>query len=103
MPPVDRLVLPPGMTLDQLLTEWPDEPLPNVAGFDRLYQSDDQGIQWLSEQLESQQVIDIVIKHHGDAGLARVLKGVAQACSTKKIHMSPRIVSIANYYGMTVY
>jgi hypothetical protein len=35
------LKLPHGFTLDDLLSEPPDEPLPNIAGFDRLYQEDD--------------------------------------------------------------
>ena len=71
MPEPRKLQLPPGMTLDTVLTEWPDEPLPNIAGFDRLYQSDDeQGITWLSEQLDSQQVIGIILQHHGEAGLS---------------------------------
>ena len=103
LPPERPLILPPGVSLDQLLCDYPDEPLPSVAGFDRLYQSEDvDQIRRLNELAESQQFVSIVLKHHGEAGLAIVLKGIAKASSHLGMHMQPRIAAIAAYNNWPV-
>lgn len=103
LPPDRQLVLPPGVTLDQLLSVWPDQPLPNVAAFERLYQSKDTDqIRRLNELAESQQFVSTVLKHHGEAGLRKVLEGIARASSVLKVHMAPRIASVAAYNGWEV-
>jgi len=99
-----KLHVPRGLNLDMLLSQQPDEPLPNVAGFDRLYEDaipDD--LRWLCHWIDSQHTVDIIIQHHGMDGLNRVLKGIANACSQHRVHMTPRIASIAGFYEMTVW
>lgn len=102
--PQRKLKLPTGMTLDMLLGANPDAPLPNIAGFDRLYQdSDPMNLRRLCMWADSQETCDIVIKWHGHEGLNRVLRGIAKACAVQRVHMSPRIRSIASFYEMAVY
>ena len=53
--------------------------------------------------IEPQRVCTIIGKHHGSKGLQRVLKGIAQACSVKKIPMLPRVRAVAEFYELEVY
>ena len=77
-----HLTIPNGMTFDSLLSTWPDEPLPNIAGFDLLAAQGSEGqITKLVAWIEPQQVCNVIIKHHGAAGLQRVLKGIATAAA----------------------
>lgn len=98
------LRIPNGMTLDTLLSTWPDEPLPNISGFDTLAAQGTPGqITKLVAWIEPQQVCGVIIKHHGHAGLQRVLKGIAQAASKHKIPMQPRVQAVAEFYGMEIF
>ena len=99
-----HLEIPHGMTFDTLLSTWPDEPLPNIAGFDTLAAQSTPGqITKLVAWIEPQQVCGVILKHHGASGLQRVLKGVAEAAAKHRIPMPPRVQSIAEFYGLDVY
>lgn len=90
-----------GLSLEQILFRTPDEPLPSIAGFDRI-ESREQAVQ-LNDWIQSQRTCTIILKHHGDAGLRAVLKGIASACSKFKVPMTSRVKSAATAYGMKVY
>ena len=99
-----HLKIPEGLTFDTLLSTWPDEPLPNISGFDTLAAQGNPGqITKLVAWIEPQQVCGVILKHHGAKGLQRVLKGIAAAASKHQIAMRPRVQSIAEFYGMQVY
>lgn len=99
-----HLDVPQGMTLDTLISTWPDEPLPNISAFDTLAAQADKGqVQKLIAWIEPQQVCGVIIKHHGHDGLQRVLKGIARAAAKHKLPMAPRVRSIAEFYGMETY
>lgn len=102
-----ELNIPPGMTLDSLLIG-PGHPEDferlNLAAFDRLadtHNADD--LRWLNDWIAPQETVNLILQKHGRPGLVRVLKGIAQASSQKKVHMSDRIASIAGFYEYTVY
>jgi len=96
--------IPNGMTFDTLLSTWPDEPLPNISGFDKLTGQAAPGqIASLNAWIEPQQVCGVIIKHHGPNGLRRVLEGIARASAAHKIPMGLRVASVAEFYGLTVY
>ena len=99
------LKIPKGMNIDTLLFPVPeDAPLPSIAGFDTLKDTHNVSeLEWLSQWADSQLVVNMILKHHGDKGLTRVLKGIAIACSEKQVHMTPRIASIAGFYNLQVY
>ena len=100
----DLLDIPHGMTFDTLLSTWPAKPLPNIAAFDTLKaQGLDGQIRGLNYWIEPQQVCNVIIKHHGANGLRRVLKGIAEASSVKKIPMGMRVRVIAEYYELETY
>jgi hypothetical protein len=98
------LPVPEGLTLTTLLSEYPDEPLPNIAGFDVLAgQGSRKQIADLMDWIEPQQVCNVVLKHHGADGLRRVLMGIAKAASKQRIPMRGRVQSVAEYYDLEVF
>jgi hypothetical protein len=99
-----KLNIPRGYNLDTILSTTPDQPLPSVAGFDRLHEDKTPDeLRWLCQWIDAQHTVDTIIKHHGQGGLNRVLKGIARACSIHRVHMTPRIASIAGFYEMAVF
>ena len=95
-----QILPPPGMTLSQLLCAWPgknyDEPLPNIAGFDRLAElGDTWQIRQLVDWIEPQTTCSYIMRHHGAEGLKRVLRGIALACSRNNVHMRSRTAAMA--------
>ena len=95
-------------TLSQILCAWPgvgyDEPLPNLAGFDRLAESGDTWvIESLVDWIQPQRTCEYIMRHHGPKGLKRVLKGIARACAEHKIHMRDSVSSMAVVMGLEVY
>lgn len=99
-----NLELPPGVSLDTLFTEWPDEPLPHISAFSTLAGSPEPGqVRRLVDWIEPQQVCAVIMKHHGSEGLQMVLKGIAEAASKHKVPMNPRVRSVAEFYGLKVY
>jgi hypothetical protein len=88
------------MDLSTLLAEYPEnEPLPNIAAFDTLkVDGDPEQIHRLNLWVESQQFCDYVRRWHGDAGLSRVLKGIAEACAAKGVTMGPRVRAVAGWW-----
>ena len=99
-----RLAIPDGMDLSTLLAEYPeDEPLPHIAGFDTLkVDGDPEQIARLCTWVESQKFCDYVRKWHGDAGLSRVLKGIAEACAAKNVPMGLRVRAVAGWHEIPV-
>ena len=99
------LNIPSGTTLDSLLSTMDDidRPLPNVAGFDRLDDASIDDLRWLCVWIDKHSTCESILKHHGPNGLDRVLKGIAAACAKKRVHMSPRVASIAGFYEMEVF
>lgn len=96
--------VPEGLTLTTLLSSYPDQPLPNIAGFDVLAgQGSRKQIADLMNWIEPQQVCNVVLKHHGADGLRRVLLGIAKAASAHKIPMTGRVQGIAEFYELPVY
>jgi hypothetical protein len=94
--------LPQGVSLEQVLGQHADEPLPNLAGFDRL----DTGkldLTRLVDWVEAQSVCDTILKWHGSPGLHRVLAGIARDCSRKGVHMGNRVASYAASMGLPVH
>ena len=93
----------PGVTLEQILGQYNDEPLENIAAFDRLYQTSDRlAIRRLVDWVEAQSVCDSIIKWHGFDGLKRVLQGIARAASQHKVTMGDRVAAVAGANGMKV-
>ncbi len=93
--------LPVGVTLEQVLGQHADEPLPNLAGFDRL-DADKLGLTRLVAWIEPQSVCDTILKWHGAPGLHRVLAGIARDCARKGVHMGDRVASYAASMGLQV-
>lgn len=85
-------------------TLWPMQtgPLTNIAGFDRLggEASDSEQLRQLNAWIEPQHTCDEIIKHHGQDGLRRVLRGIAIASSKLRVPMTPRIASVAPFYDV---
>jgi hypothetical protein len=94
--------LPVGVSLEQVLGQHFDGPLPNLAGFDRL-DADKLALTRLVDWVEPQSVCDTLLKWHGAAGLHRVLAGIARDASRKGVHMPDRIASYAASMGLTVH
>jgi len=90
-----------GLPLELVLFDWPDEPLPNIAGFDRIASADQAA--WLMQWIEAQRICNIVIRHHGHAGLLQVTGAIARACSKFKVPMRRRVRSVAMSLGLQVY
>lgn len=98
------LPLDPRISLETLVSAWPDRPLPKLARFDVLAgQGSPDEIRRAVEWIEPQQVCDVILKHHGAQGLQRVLKGIAKAATTKRIPMLPRVRGVAEFYGWRVF
>ena len=92
------LELPTGMSMDSLLATWPDEPLPNIAGFDVLEaQSTPAQVRALNNWIEPQQTCSVILKHHGPKGLQRVLQGIARASVKHEIPMRGRVRAVAEF------
>lgn len=96
------LKLPAGYSLDSLFVEWPDAPIAdfdrtvrNLAKTDTVYDCDR-----LNELIDGQHVCGIIVKHHGNEGLARVIKAIAEASVKLDVRMKPRVQSIADFYGI---
>tara|TARA_Y100000296_G_scaffold76104_1_gene96442 strand:+ start:898 stop:1230 length:333 start_codon:yes stop_codon:yes gene_type:complete len=106
---LNGLNLPDGISLGQFMCTWPgeaakDNPLPNIAGFDRLSEVGDKDqIGLLVEWIEPQAVCDWLIRMHGYEGLKRVLKGIAKAASRHKVTMGTRVRGYAGALGLQVY
>jgi hypothetical protein len=102
MPDVPRtLSIPNGYTLDTILSTYPDEPLPNIAGFDRLRTDGNvEQVRQLNAWIEPQATCDIVIKHHGTSGLLAVISGIARASAAFKVPMSGRVAAMAGALGI---
>ncbi len=94
--------LPNGVTLEQVLGQHFDGPLPNLAGFDRL-DTDKLGLTRLVSWVEAQSVCDTILKWHGAPGLHRVLAGIARDCARKNVHMGDRVASYAASLGLEVH
>jgi hypothetical protein len=95
--------LPAGMTLEQFLGQHEDTPLPNIAGFDRLREdTSPHALRKLNDWIEPQSVCNTIIRWHGAAGLARVLKGIARASAEHGVTMSPRVRAMAGALGLQV-
>lgn len=94
--------LPVGVSLEQVLGQHADEPLPNLAGFDRL-DTDKLGLTRLVDWIEPQSVCDTILKWHGAPGLHRVLAGIARDASRKGIHMGNRVASYAASMNLPVH
>lgn len=104
MPDTPKLYSDPRIGFDQLLSAWPDQPLPNIAKFDTFSgQADTATIQRAVAWIEPQQTCTVIAKHHGPSGLQRVLKGIAKAAADHKIPMLPRVKAVAEFYGYQVY
>lgn len=94
--------LPVGVTLEQVLGQYVDAPLPNLAGFDRLDTSK-LALERLVAWVEVQSVCDTILKWHGAPGLHRVLGGIARDCARKNVHMGDRVASYAASMGLVVH
>jgi hypothetical protein len=93
--------LPVGFEIEQLGQAWPDEPLPNIAGFDRLSEVDDPDtISRLAAWIERQQACTMINKWHGPAGLRRVLVAIARSAVRLHVPLGPRLLSVAQYEGL---
>lgn len=95
-------LLPIGVTLEQVLGQHSDAPLPNLAGFDRL-DVNKLALTRLIDWIEPQSVCDTILKWHGGPGLNRVLAGIARDASRKGVHMGDRVASYAASMGLTVH
>jgi hypothetical protein len=92
--------------LGQFLCAWPgagdgdagqrngdyDQPLPNIAAFDRLLENEytPQQVESLVNWIEPLTTCQWVMKHHGSDGLKRVLRGIAKAACGLKVPMKSR-------------
>ena len=103
---------PLGMTMENFL--WApaplgepgevDKPLPNIGAFDRLKDEDEPArAQWLSDWVESHQVCNYILRHHGPKGLKRVIKGIAEACSKHQLSMGKRVRACAQACELPIY
>ena len=101
--PVAHLPTDSRVGFDQLIAPVPDEPLPNIAKFDRLGQEPWATVLRAVEWIEPQTTCSVILKHHGAAALQRVLLGIARAASLKKVPMLPRVRSVAEFNGLKVY
>lgn len=99
-----QLEIPDGMDASSLLSSYPtDQALPNIGAFDNLKtDGDPERIRRLTIWIEPQAVCDYVRQWHGDAGLARVLRGIAEACAAKRVHMTPRVRAVAGWLGLAI-
>lgn len=96
--------IPPYGTFESVLFTHPDEPLPSLARFDTLAgQATPAEISRATKWVEAQQVCAVILKHHGASGLQRVLKGIANACSKKRVPMMPRTRAVAQFYGYEIF
>lgn len=101
--PTTSFDLPAGMTLEQFFGQYEDSPLPNVAGFDRLSDTANaHQLKILNSWIEPQSQCNTIIRWHGAAGLARVLKGIARASAAHNVAMSPRVRAMAGALGLQV-
>lgn len=97
-------VVPGGTTLATILAPLPDQPLPDIGAFDKLAgQGSEEAIREACAMVEPQQNCSTIIRHHGAAGLQRVLRGIAQACSVRRVPMRPRVRAVAEVYGWAVW
>jgi len=99
----DHLDLPDGWTLEHVLSGWRnlDEPLPNLAGFDRLAETTTPAdVRWLVDWVEPQATITYLIRHHGFDGSGRVLEGIARAAAHHRVPMGRRIYGVAGAMGL---
>ena len=94
-------LLPVGVSLEQVLGQHVDAPLPNLAGFDRL-DANKLALTRLVDWVEAQSVCETIMKWHGAPGLHRVLGGIARDCAQKKVHMGNRVASYAASMGLEV-
>tara|TARA_R110000751_G_scaffold33071_14_gene82611 strand:+ start:5361 stop:5756 length:396 start_codon:yes stop_codon:yes gene_type:complete len=89
--------------LGQFLCAWPGggdgqshgdytEPLPNVAGFDKLVANGytPQQVESLVNWIEPFTTCDWIMRHHGAAALKRILRGIAKAAVTLNVPMKSR-------------
>lgn len=97
------LKVPHDMTLETLLWEQPDEPLPDVNRFDQLENLiGAEDTNRLAAWVMQQDTCNTILRYHGDAGLAKVLAGIARACAKYNVHMNERVASAAGWYGIPV-
>ena len=82
---------------------WPmhSGPLENITAFDRLAGEamDPEQIARLNAWIAPQATCDEIIKHHGAAGLRRVIRGIALASAKLHVPMTSRVASVAPFYG----
>ena len=89
--------------IGQFLCAWPgggdgqvngdyDKPLPNIAAFDKLVANGytPQQVESLINWIEPMTTCQWVLKHHGSAGLKRILRGIAKAAVELKVPMKDR-------------
>lgn len=100
-PPDPESLLPDGVTLEQILGQHVDAPLPNLAGFDRLDVGKLQ-LTRLVDWVEAQSVCDTILKWHGAPGLHRVLGGIARDCARKGVFMGNRVAGYAGSMNLEV-
>ncbi len=100
---MSTLTIPHGLTLETMVSTWPDEPLENIERFDNFVSASEARIRQAQDWIEPQQVCTVIMKHHGTKGLQRVLHGIAKACSANEIPMRPRVRAVAELHGMKVY
>lgn len=93
----------PADDFDAMMTVCPDEPLPSLGKFDRFSSEPAAVIRQACEWVEQQRTCSIIAKHHGRAGLQRVLRGIAKAASARRVPMTGRVRSVAEFYGLEVY
>lgn len=98
-----RLLNMDDFELGQFLCAWPgagdgqtngdyDKPLENIAGFDRLVENGylPQQVESLINWIEPHTTCEWIMRHHGSAGLKRVLRGIAKAAVKLDVPMKPR-------------
>jgi len=86
----------PHVTLEAMLFECPDNPLPNLSAFRGPVDTyDKQTVAKFALWLEPQATCTKIMRQHGDIGLHTVLIFIAKACSHFEIHMPPRVRAVA--------
>ncbi len=91
--------VPAGMTLDSVLSAMDHGEL-DLPAFDRLGETHNgEQLRYMNAWAEPQDTINAIMRHHGPAGVARVLRGIAKASVAQGVAMAPRIRSIAIHHG----
>tara|TARA_Y100000296_G_scaffold36246_1_gene41981 strand:+ start:80 stop:370 length:291 start_codon:yes stop_codon:yes gene_type:complete len=96
--------MPAGFDLEHLFQGYPDQPLPSIAAFDRLYEDGDkERLRRMNLWIDRQMVCSTILKHHGTEGLQKVTAGIAKASSMHKVPMSGRVKSAAGFHEWDLY